>query len=50
MISEWVATRNESLDYTRFVWTGGTFFPVVLLFQFLSWWEIGFGFTYYLCT
>jgi hypothetical protein len=36
--------RNE---YTRFVWAGGTFFPVVLLCQFLFLQEIGFGCTYY---
>ncbi len=36
--------RNE---YTRFTWAGGTFFPVVLLCQFLFWREIDFGFTYY---
>ncbi len=35
------------LQYTRFAWAGGTFFPVVLLCQFLFWWEIGFGFTHY---
>jgi hypothetical protein len=31
----------------RFTWAGGTFFPVVLLCQFLVWREIGFGCTYY---
>ncbi len=36
--------------YTRCMWAGGTFFPVVLLCQLFGfWWEIGFGFTY-LCT
>jgi hypothetical protein len=39
--------RNK---YTCFTWAGGNFFPVVLLFQFLFWQEIGFGFTHYLCT
>jgi hypothetical protein len=35
--------RNE---YTRCVWAGGTFFPVVLLCQVLGFWqEIVFGFT-----
>ncbi len=39
--------RNK---YTCFAWAGGTFFPVVLLCQFFVLREIGFGFTYYLCT
>jgi hypothetical protein len=32
------------LEYTRFAWAGGTFFPVVLLCRvsFWFWWEIGF--------
>ncbi len=36
--------RNK---YTRFTWAGRTFFPVVLLCQFLFWQEIGLGCTYY---
>jgi hypothetical protein len=32
--------RNE---YTCHAWAGGTFFPVVLLFQFFFWREIDFG-------
>jgi hypothetical protein len=36
--------RNK---YTRFAWAGGTFFPVVLLCQFLLLREIGFGCKYY---
>ncbi len=35
--------RNK---YTCCAWAGGSFFPVVLLCQFLFWQEIGFGFTY----
>jgi hypothetical protein len=35
--------RNE---YTCCTWAGGTFFPAVLLCQFLSWQKIGLGFTY----
>jgi hypothetical protein len=35
--------RNK---YTRCVWAGGTFFPVVLLCQFFGFWpEMGFGVT-----
>ncbi len=43
---------GQRLEYTRFAWAGGTFFPVVMCccFSFLFWREIGFGFTYYLCT
>jgi hypothetical protein len=41
--------------YTHCAWAGGTFFPVVLLCQFLIlvgnrfwfWWGIGFGFVFY---
>ncbi len=43
-------TDRQRNGYTCFAWAGGTFFPVVLLFQFLFWREIGFGCTYYLCT
>ncbi len=41
--------RNK---YTRFAWAGGTFFHFQLCcyVSFLFWWEIGFGFTYYICT
>ncbi len=39
--------RNK---YTRFLWAGGNFFQLCCCFSFLFWWEIGFGFTYYLCT
>ncbi len=28
-------TELQRNEYTRFAWTGGTFFPVVLLCQFL---------------
>jgi hypothetical protein len=35
---------------TCFAWAGGTFFQLCCCFSFLFWREIGFGFTYYLCT
>ncbi len=46
-LSPYSQTELRRNEYTRFTWAGGTFFPVVLLCQFLFWWEIGFGFTYY---
>ncbi len=39
-------TDRQRVKYTRFAWAGGTFFPVVLLCQFMFWWEIDFGCTY----
>ncbi len=40
--------RNQ---YTRLAWAGGNFFQLCCCVSFLLfWWEIGFGFTYYLCT
>ncbi len=37
-------TDRQRNEYTRFVWAGGTFFPVVLLccVSFWFWWEKGF--------
>ncbi len=43
-------TDRQKNKYTRFAWAGGTFFPVVLLFQFLVLARNRFCFTYYLCT
>jgi hypothetical protein len=36
--------------YTCYAWAGGTFFQLCCCVSFLFWREIGFSFTYYLCT
>ncbi len=41
---------GRRVKYTRYAWAEGTFFQLCCYVSYLLWWEIGFGFTYYLCT
>ncbi len=41
---------RQRVEYTHYAWAGETFFQLCCCASFLFWREIGFGFTYYLCT